>query len=133
MKKIHIFAVIMLVVALGVVLSTVYESETYAGFEQARQHSGKEFRVIGALVKDKEILQQVVDGSLWLSFYMTDNEGVEQLVYFQGAMPQDFEKSEQVVLVGGFKDDAFFARNLLLKCPSKYKEGELEETSFDAN
>ena len=39
--------------------------------------------------------------------------------------PQDFELSEQVVLTGQMKDDAFVATDLLMKCPSKYKDEEV--------
>jgi len=130
MKKTHVLALIAIIVALGAILSTLYDAETYSGFSNAQKHEGKKFQIIGKLNKEKEITQQIENGSVWLSFYMVDEEGVEQQVYFQGTKPQDFEKSEQVVVVGSFEKASFVASNLLLKCPSKYNEGSLSDSSF---
>jgi cytochrome c-type biogenesis protein CcmE len=37
-------------------------------------------------------------------------------------MPQDFLKSEKVVVIGSYDGDHFQASKILLKCPSKYQE-----------
>jgi cytochrome c-type biogenesis protein CcmE len=55
---------------------------------------------------------------------MIDNNGEEQLVHFAGSKPQDFERSEQIVLVGKYENDTFQASKILMKCPSKYNEGQ---------
>jgi cytochrome c-type biogenesis protein CcmE len=39
--------------------------------------------------------------------------------------PQDFERSEQIVLTGKMKGDEFVATDILMKCPSKYKDEEI--------
>jgi cytochrome c-type biogenesis protein CcmE len=39
--------------------------------------------------------------------------------------PQDFERSEQIVLTGSMNGDTFEASDMLLKCPSKYKDQEI--------
>ena len=56
------------------------------------------------------------------SFYMFDEQGVERKVIYFNAKPQDFEKSEKVVIIGSMKGDTFVAKSLLLKCPSKYND-----------
>jgi cytochrome c-type biogenesis protein CcmE len=58
---------------------------------------------------------------------MTDEQGEECLVVYLGAKPQDFEKSEQVVIIGAMKGDVFEASGLLLKCPSKYNDNDRPE------
>ena len=50
---------------------------------------------------------------------------MEYKVVFDGAKPQDFELSEQIVVTGRMKDDTFIATDLLMKCPSKYKDEEI--------
>jgi len=55
---------------------------------------------------------------------MIDNNGDEQVVHFHGSKPQDFERSEQIVLVGKFDDGSFEASRILMKCPSKYNDGQ---------
>ena len=47
------------------------------------------------------------------------------MVYFN-PKPQDFERSEQVVITGNMKNDVFVADKILLKCPSKYTENEIK-------
>jgi len=126
MKKTHIIGLIFIVVAIGAIISTVYNSDTYASFEDARKHPGREFHIIGELIKDKPIEEKIVSNTLMLTFHMTDNQGGESQVTYFGARPQDFEKSDQVVLIGKFEDDLFIATSLLLKCPSKYNPDDLE-------
>ena len=41
------------------------------------------------------------------------------------AKPQDFELSEQIVLTGKMQGDVFMASDMLMKCPSKYKDEEI--------
>lgn len=130
MKKSHILAIIFIVVAIGAIVSTMYNADTYASFSEARLYPGKEFHIIGELQRHKPIEESVVAGSLVLSFHMKDNQGTEgQVVYF-GNKPQDFEKSDQVVLIGRYEDDQFIASSLLLKCPSKYSPDDLP-TEFE--
>ena len=43
----------------------------------------------------------------------------------RSAKPQDFEMSEQIVVTGSFRDGQFEASDLLMKCPSKYKDEEI--------
>lgn len=56
------------------------------------------------------------------SFNMVDEEGEKVEVVFDGAKPGNFEQATEVVCVGRFKDGKFHARELLVKCPSKYME-----------
>jgi cytochrome c-type biogenesis protein CcmE len=62
---------------------------------------------------------------------MTDQKGAERMVTYKGAKPQDFEKSEQVVVIGKIVDDKFEASSLLLKCPSKYNEDKKPDSFGD--
>ena len=55
-------------------------------------------------------------------FSMIDNKGVVKQVVLHKSKPQDFEKSEQIVLIGKMKDGNFHANDILMKCPSKYNE-----------
>ena len=82
---------------------------------------------MGELNKDKAIYYSPEENVNEFSFYMIDNKGVEKKVVFNGAKPQDFERSEQVVITGTLKGDDFFANKILMKCPSKYNDGEAGE------
>jgi cytochrome c-type biogenesis protein CcmE len=56
---------------------------------------------------------------------MKDADGVERKVILNKPKPQDFEMSEQIVVTGELQNDAFMANEILMKCPSKYKDEEL--------
>ncbi len=126
MKKMHIILLIMLVVTLGVVISTFGDSSTYANFEALEKHPQQEFHVIGSLNTEKPIEFNPLQPDRF-SFYMIDQNGQEKKVVYYDAKPQDFEKSEQVVIVAKANGDEVLASSLLLKCPSKYDEEDTPE------
>lgn len=131
MKKTHIFILVFVVAAVGVILSLFANTSTYTDFSAAVDNPGKEFHVIGKLVKEKPIVYDTKVDANKFTFYMTDQKGVERLVTYKGAKPQDFEKSEQVVVIGKIEDDAFMASSLLLKCPSKYNDEKKPDSFSD--
>lgn len=122
MKKSHILGILIIAVAIGAILSTLYDSSTYADFDEAFSNSGKEYHVVGQLNKDKETIYNPSVNADKFSFYMVDNDGEEKLVHLYKAKPQDFERSEQIVLIGKAEGEAFHAREILMKCPSKYND-----------
>jgi cytochrome c-type biogenesis protein CcmE len=120
MKKSFIIAIALIAVALGAILSTVSDSSTYASFTMATDHPKKEFHVVGRLNKEKaQDYHPEVNANLF-SFYMTDNEGKECKVILNKTKPQDFDKSEQIVIIGKMTGEEFHASDVLMKCPSKY-------------
>lgn len=124
MKRSHILAILLIALAVGAILSTVADSSTYASFRVASESPGKTFHVVGKLNRDKpqEYLPEV-NANLF-SFYMTDSEGLEKKVVLNRAKPQDFDKSEQIVVIGKLDGDQFKASDILMKCPSKYNNPE---------
>jgi len=52
---------------------------------------------------------------------------------FNGAKPQDFERSEQIVLTGKMKGDEFLASKILMKCPSKYVNNKIQIVEAKSN
>jgi cytochrome c-type biogenesis protein CcmE len=121
MKKSHIVLLIMLVVALGVVLSLVFNTSNYENFDSAFEKKGEKVTVIGYLSLDKKIDETIPNQ---LTFYMKDKDGVEKKVVLSETKPQDFEKSEELVITGiaDADSDTFMATHMLMKCPSKYKD-----------
>ena len=123
MKKTHIIGIILIAVAIGVILSMVTDAATYANFTVAQASPGDQFQVVGQLNKEKEIEYAPEKDANSFSFYMLDQEGSEHKVIFKGTKPQDFERSEQVVITGTFEGEDFHAEKILMKCPSKYNDG----------
>ncbi|MHC1708365.1 MAG: cytochrome c maturation protein CcmE [Bacteroidales bacterium] len=127
MKLKHILIIIIVAVALGVIISTFSNSSTYANFSEAKAHEGKEFHIIGKLDTLSPIIYDTKVNANEFTFYMTDNKGEKRKVIYNNNKPQDFEKSESVVVVGKMENDNFIASSLLLKCPSKYNDNKKPE------
>ncbi|MEI7499975.1 MAG: cytochrome c maturation protein CcmE [Bacteroidota bacterium] len=122
MKTIHIIIILILVAAVAVVVTTMTDSSTYSDFAEAALKPGKELHIIGKLNRAKPMVYDAQKNANQFSFYMVDEKGIEKMVIYNNAKPQDFEKSEKVVIIGSMKGDQFFATSLLLKCPSKYND-----------
>jgi cytochrome c-type biogenesis protein CcmE len=124
MKKSHILAILVVAVAVGILISASKDVTTYANFEQAAEN-GDRVKLVGQLVKDKPVEYNPEKDPNYLSFYLRDDAGDVRKVVLLAGKPQDFERSEQVVLTGQMQGDHFAASDMLLKCPSKYQDQEV--------
>jgi len=122
MKTIHIIIILILVIAIAVVITTISDSSTYSDFAEAAKSPGKELHIIGKLDRSKPIEYDAKKDANLFTFYIIDSKGIVKQVVYHNAKPQDFEKSEKVVVVGSMQADTFIAKSLLLKCPSKYND-----------
>ena len=124
MKKLPIIAMVCILVAVGIFVSAADDMSTYATFSEAAA-TEQTVRVAGALVKDKPIDFDPLTNANAFSFYVRDVDGLERKVTLAAAKPQDFELSEQIVLTGQMRGETFLASDMLMKCPSKYKDEEI--------
>ena len=132
MKKTHIIGLILIAVAIGIIMITTGDASTYVGFDEAesisQQDPNQKVHVVGTLRKDAagQIVGLNYNPALdanRLEFLVQDSLGRENQVIYAAPKPQDFEKSEQIVLIGKMKGDDFHANDILMKCPSKYSDG----------
>ncbi len=101
-------------VALGV--SSFRRSVTpYVGFAEARRGGG--------LVQVNGTIVDRAPAGAVLSFRMRDRHGEVMPVVYRGVVPANFAQTTMVVAVGRVRDGRFEARQLLVKCPSKYQPG----------
>ena len=125
MKKTHIIAIVVIAIAIGAIMTTIADSSTYANFTQAANNPDDEYHVVGKLDKEKPLEYAPEKNANLFVFYLKDNDGIECKVLYNGAKPQDFERSEQIVIVGKHgASDEFHATQILMKCPSKYNNGQ---------
>ena len=113
MKKIHIIGIIVIAVALGVIISTISNSSTYAPFSEALQHPSSTYHVVGKINKDKPFIYNPETNANLFGFYLVDNEGKERKVLYNGSKPQDFERSEQIVVIGKVDGNDFHCSQIL--------------------
>ncbi|WP_295715755.1 cytochrome c maturation protein CcmE [Mucilaginibacter sp.] len=131
MKKSSIFGLVVIAIAIAVIISVYSNSSTYGSFGDATK-TNSELHIVGHLNKSKELFYDATKDANYFSFYMKDNKGEERKVIFTGTKPEDFERSEQLVLTGAMVGNEFHASKILMKCPSKYTQDKIEVTEVKA-
>jgi cytochrome c-type biogenesis protein CcmE len=126
MKKTSIIALAIIAIAIGAIVSMYGDASTYEGFEVAANNPGKEYHVVGVLNREKEKFYDPQKDANYFSFYLIDEKGKESQVVYHNPEPADFERSEKVVIVGSMEGDHFEASKILLKCPSKYTDNQVQ-------
>lgn len=132
MKKVHIIGIVLIAAAIAVLMSISNDVSTFTTFADATA-TGKVVKVSGHLSKDKEMYYKPQKDPNYFTFYMKDSENAERKVVLLSAKPQDFERSESIVLTGKMDGDIFKASDMLMKCPSKYKDEEIYIKSKEAS
>jgi len=82
--------------------------------------SEKTVKATGSWVKEKSY--QIDKENKTFSFVMSDDNGRQMKVIYEGAIPNNFESATSVVVTGKYEDGYFHAKDILTKCPSKYEE-----------
>lgn len=133
MKKIHIILILVIAVSFGVVLTSLSNNSTYASFKEATEHGDRIYHVVGTLDKSKPFLYDPHLNANLFTFYLKDREGTERKVTLDKPEPEDFEKSDKIVVIGSaINGTEFHAREVLMKCPSKYNDGKPTEKQVSA-
>lgn len=121
MKRSQIFILVLIAVTIGFIVSAIGDSSTYANATEAINNPGDEYHVVGTLNKEVPVVYEPAKNAAATYFTLVDKEGVELPVVLHKAKPQDFERSESVVLIGEADEEGtFHANDVLMKCPSKY-------------
>jgi cytochrome c-type biogenesis protein CcmE len=120
MKNKYIFGGLIIVVFLGIMafLFTQTNIKYEEDFSNIVAASGT-VKATGSWVKEKSYHIDM-DKNLF-SFYIKDFKGKELKVIYNGTIPNNFESSTSVVVTGKYHNDAFYATDILTKCPSKYQ------------
>ncbi len=141
MKLSHILGIVVIALAIGIIVSTAGDASSYVTFRQAaelaKEGDDKMIHVVGKVQKDAQgritdmLYNPAIDPNHF-EFTLVDNDQRAQKVVYNSPKPQDFDRSEQVVIIGAMQKDHFQCNKILLKCPSKYQEGKLETTEHEA-
>ena len=122
MKTLHIFILVGIAIAIGALLMYSVDFSTYDTIESARKKPGKYVHLIAKLDKNQPVLYDAIKDPNYLIFYAVDSIGGSTKVIYHNVKPAELEQSERVVLKGKMEGDIFECDNILLKCPSKYKD-----------
>ena len=106
-----------------VIFTSLQSSATYSDFTEAAANPDTEYHVVGKLNKTIPVQYDPKINADECSFMLVDNKGIEKQVILHKSVPQDIQKSEQIVLIGKMNGETFEANEILMKCPSKYNDG----------
>lgn len=134
MKKGHIIGIGIIAIAIVIIMTSIGDASSYETFDTAwemkEDGQDKAIHVVGQLKKDPagEVTGlNVREDKTSFTFVLVDNDGTEQEVFYNEPVPADFTRSESVVVIGSYKNkDIFIADKILMKCPSKYQETEVQ-------
>ncbi len=122
MKKTHIVILVLIAAAIAALVSYTGNLTTYETVASARQKEGKFVRLIAKVDKSQPIEYDAAKDPNFMRFTAIDTLGNTTRVVFRNSKPPDFEKSERLVLNGKMQNGQFECKDMLMKCPSKYKD-----------
>lgn len=135
MKKTHIVILVAIAISIGGLLMLSVDFSTYDTIASARQKQGKFVHLIAKLDKSVAMDYDPAKNPNYLSFIAVDSLGGRAKVVYLNTKPAELEQSERMVLKGKMQGEVFECSDILLKCPSKYKDDkkQLEKTVVDKN
>lgn len=122
MKKIHIVLLVLIAGTIAVLISFMGTLTTYDTVQSALKKKGKVVSIIAKLDRAHPIEYDAIKNPNYLSFVAYDSLGSNMKVIYRKEKPTNLEHSERLVLKGRMKDDHFECTEILMKCPSKYKD-----------
>ncbi len=121
MKNKYIFGGVIIVVFLGLMMYLFTQSNIeYVDDFHKVMSTEKIVKATGSWVKEKNY--QIDNQNKTFAFIMTDVNGNQMKVIYEGTIPNNFESATSVVVTGKYQNGYFHAKDILTKCPSKYEE-----------
>lgn len=123
-KSYYIFAILGLLIFIGLSFFAFKKSLTpYVSFKEAKK-SKNIVQIAGSL--EKNSINYIEENSI-LKFVIKEKDGNDFLeVSYKGPKPLNFEDATSVVAIGLYDGNIFHAKQILVKCPSKYQGTKLE-------
>lgn len=122
MKSVSLILLVLIIAAVAVLISFMGSLSTYATVQSARQQPGTFVHLVARLDRQAPLEYDALKNPNYLRFTVVDAEGHRLRVVYRNAKPADLEISERLVLKGVVKEGYFECGEIVMKCPSKYKE-----------
>lgn len=129
MNKLSIVLLVLIAAAIVVLISYTGDLTTYETISSAKQKPGKFVNLIAKIDHAYPMEYDAVKNPNFLSFVAIDSLGNTIKVVYHNNKPTDMEKSERLVLKGKVQGDYFDCKDILMKCPSKYKDAPAKQVS----
>ena len=122
MKKTHIIILAGIATLIVCLLTYAVDFSTYDTVNSAKNKPGKFVHLIAKLDTTRAIEYDPIKNPNYVAFYAVDSLGGKTKVVYRNSKPTDLEKSERIVMKGRMQEEHFECSDILLKCPSKYKD-----------
>ena len=122
MKKTSIIILVGIAVLIAALLAYSVDFSTYDTIDSAKKKEGKFVHLIAKVDLTKPIEYNPATNPNFLAFHAIDSLGGTTKVIYRNSKPTDLEKSERIVMKGNMENGHFECKDILLKCPSKYKD-----------
>ncbi len=122
MKKTHIIILAGIAALIVGLLAYSVDFSTYDSIQSAQKKQGKFVHIIAKLDTSRLVEYDPINNPNYLAFYAVDSLGGTTKVVYHNSKPTDLERSERLVMKGKMQGDQFECSDILLKCPSKYKD-----------
>ncbi|HSV73307.1 MAG TPA: cytochrome c maturation protein CcmE [Chthonomonadales bacterium] len=122
MRAPHIVALAVVVVAMVVAVASFSGTVSrHVSVSEAMQSPGRTVQVPGQIVEGSVRFDPVASE---LRFTVTDprDASMRMDVVYGRPRPENFDAATSVQVIGSFRDGAFRADRLLVKCPSRYSD-----------
>lgn len=123
MKKTHIILLIGVAAVIAGLLTMMKDLSTYDTIASAKKKEGRFVHLITKLDRSEPVIYDPIKDPNFLSFHAVDSIGGRTRVVYRNAKPTDFERSVRIVMKGRMNGEVFECNEIVLKCPSKYKDG----------
>ena len=130
MKPAYMLAFILIIVSLGVTLYTFsFAIAQHVTISQVEKMPGQSVQVPGKILKDTVNYDAAHTELRFDIEEMKTKQPKRMTVVYKEPKPENFDSATSVEAVGMYKNGVFYARNLLVKCPSKYNDEAKKESS----
>lgn len=99
---------------------------TYDTIGSARKKQDRFVHLIARIDKGTPLDYNPAKNPNYLSFFAVDSLGERTRVVYHNTKPPELEQSDRIVLKGKMEGNIFECSDILLKCPSKYKDDKKE-------
>lgn len=124
MKPKLIIAIVAIIGFTSLLMYNFGESiSTYTDFESARTMNNAH---VAGVLDDTQDYGFSMETKQF-SFYMKDESGAVHRVIYPKPKPNNFEEADRIVVIGEMRGETFYAKDMLMKCPSKYNNADPSE------
>ncbi len=105
----------------GIVAAFILNASPYMTIAEAKTTSDKKINVVGDIVRETLVNNAAANT---ITFDLIDAKKDRIKVVYSGATPANMGNANRVVVIGECKNGKLVAKELRVKCPSKYEAQE---------